>query len=219
MPRLKDAFGHIENWVFDMDGTLYPPSNGMEDALWDAWYDFYKVKRGYSRAEVDARTKAFEKAYDGNFFLGWMVEEGIDFHELIAAFDSADHNLIEHCARTRAGVEVLPGRKFIFTNAHFNRIDMVLSRLGLLGHFDGLFYVRKMDDLAKPSPLLYDRFCAVHHVDPKRSIFHEDSVQNLKPAHELGMATVLLHKIDGEKPPYVDYTSASVADWLEGLWA
>ena len=215
---LKKEFRHIENWVFDMDGTLYPPENGLEDALWDAWYDFFKVKRGYSREEVDKRSSIYEKEYDGNMFYGWMIEENISFNELIHVFDSVDHSFIERCECTKEGVEALPGRKFIFTNAHFNRIDVVLERLGLLGHFDGLFYVRKIDDVVKPNPLVYDRFCVIHNVDPKMSIFHEDSVKNLKPAHDMGMRTVLLHKLSKEKPEYVDYTSRSIADWLSNVW-
>jgi putative hydrolase of the HAD superfamily len=219
MPKvLKEEFRHIENWVFDMDGTLYPPDNGLEDALWDSWYDFFKKRCGYSREEVDAKSAIFEKAYEGNLFYGWMIEENVSFEEIIHVFDSVDHSFVERCERTKAGVEALPGRKFIFTNAHFNRIDIVLERLGLLGHFDGLFYVRKMDDVVKPNPLVYDRFCAIHAVNPKTSIFFEDSVRNLKPAHEMGMKTVLLHKLTDKNPEYVDYTSDSVADWLSSVW-
>ncbi len=38
---LKKEFRHIENWVFDMDGTLYSPESGMEDAIWEAWFGFF----------------------------------------------------------------------------------------------------------------------------------------------------------------------------------
>ena len=27
--RLRESFGHIETWVFDLDNTLYPPDSGI----------------------------------------------------------------------------------------------------------------------------------------------------------------------------------------------
>ncbi len=215
---LKKEFRHIENWVFDMDGTLYSPESGMEDALWEAWFGFLEKERGYSPKQAQKRSEEFSKAYDGNSFYGWMIEENLSYEKIISIFDAVDHNLVERCERTKAGVEALPGRKFIFTNSHFHRIDRVLERLGLLGHFDGLFYVRKIDDAVKPNPLVYDRFCAIHGVDPKASIFHEDRIENLKPAYDMGMQTVLLHTVPDGQPEYVDYTSRSIADWLLNVW-
>jgi putative hydrolase of the HAD superfamily len=48
------------------------------------------------------------------------------------------------------------------------------------------------DFVPKPSPGTFKRMSAHHGLAPQATAFFEDSARNLKPAHDLGMTTVLV---------------------------
>jgi putative hydrolase of the HAD superfamily len=65
---------------------------------------------------------------------------------------------------------------------------------------------------------MLDRF----GIDPARAAMVEDMAQNLKPAKQLGMATVWVDNGSergnhGHHPDYIDLTIADVGLWLEDM--
>lgn len=150
---------------------------------------------------------------------GMMAEHGVDPHGYLDFVHNVDLSLLTPCARLRAGIEKLPGRKLIFTNADAPYARRVLAARGLDGLFDAMFDIHQMQHRPKPDGESYDAFCRIHHVDPAAALFVEDSVHNLEPAKARGMTTVWVnHGHDGEaggaRQPYVDYEITDLADWL-----
>ena len=121
----------------------------------------------------------------------------------------------------RAGIEALPGRKLIFTNADAPYARRVLTARGLDGLFEDIFDIHRMTHRPKPSMDSYHALCHQFDIDPAAALFVEDSAHNLEPAKKLGMTTIWVnHAADAEssddRPHYVDHEIDDVAHWLVG---
>src|SRR5699024_951684 len=94
----------------------------------------------------------------------------------------------------------LPGRNILLTNAPRNYARQVLETLGVLPQFDGLWGT---DDMhlqgrlrPKPSLALMRQIASRLDVAPRHVILVEDTLRNLKSAHQTGMKTVHIHHPD-----------------------
>jgi putative hydrolase of the HAD superfamily len=112
------------------------------------------------------------------------------------------------------------GRKLVFTNGSRRHADNVLSRIGITHHFEDVFDIVAANYVPKPDPACYRAFCERHGVAPERSILFEDLPRNLKPAHAIGMTTVLvrgnheLTDIDAEGA-HIHHATDDLAGWLQ----
>lgn len=220
---MSSSLDHIETWIFDLDLTLYGPEHNIMEQVRDRIALFVE---DYFDIDSDAAHKirhAYWKSY-GTTLGGLMAEHGVDLHAYLDFVHDVDLSLLKPCERLRAGIEALPGRKLIFTNADAPYARRVLAARGLDDLFDGMFDIHCMEHRPKPKPESYDSFCAAHDVDPHRALFVEDSAHNLEPAKAMGMTTVWVrHETDPqtaqERPPYVDIEITDVADWLHSIRA
>lgn len=211
-------FGHVETWIFDLDLTLYAPEHNIMEQI-----------RGRIAAFVEDYFKvdhqrAHQIRYDywrkyGTTLGGLMVEHGVDPHGYLEFVHDVDMSRLQPCDRLRAGIEALPGRKLIFTNADAPYAQRVLAARGLEGIFEDVFDIHRMEHNPKPSLDSYHALCGQLDVDPLRALFVEDSAHNLEPAKALGMTTVWVnhaahHESDGERPHFVDHEIRDLAHWL-----
>jgi putative hydrolase of the HAD superfamily len=153
---------------------------------------------------------------------GLMRHHGVDPEAfLVDAHDIAlDRLSID--ARLRAGLERLPGRRLIFTNADADYAARVLAARGIADLFDGICDIRVTRYTPKPDPEAYSAMIAHLGVDPAKSLFVEDMARNLTPAKALGMTTVWLDNgsESGHRdhlPGHVDFHATDIADWLDDL--
>jgi putative hydrolase of the HAD superfamily len=214
---------HVENWIFDLDNSLYPHSCNLFELV-DRRIGLYvqqllgldadaarKVQKGYFHAHGTtlAGLMADHKVEPGHF---------LDFvHDIDLARVAADPELV-------AAMDSLPGRKFIFTNAGEDYARRVLDRLGLANAFDGMHDIHAMAYVPKPDPGAYEAICVAHDIDPKRAMFADDMVRNLAPAKAIGMVTLWIdngsEQAPGDKvdaPEWVDFRTASIAGWLHEM--
>ena len=220
---MAPELAHVENWIFDLDNSLYPHSCNLFELV-DRRIGLY-VQQLLS-LDADAARK-IQKGYfhaHGTTLAGLMadhkVEPGhfLDFvHDIDLARVAADPELV-------AAMDSLPGRKFIFTNAGEDYARRVLDRLGLANAFDGMHDIHAMAYVPKPDPGAYEAICAAHDIDPKRAMFADDMVRNLKPAKAIGMVTLWIdngsEQAPGDKidaPEWVDFRTASIAGWLHEM--
>jgi len=100
----------------------------------------------------------------------------------------------------------------------------VLEAIGISDHFAELHDIHAAELQPKPNEhgyrLLLDRF----GVDPGRAAMIEDMAQNLRPAKELGMATIWVDNGSergnhGHHPDFIDLTISDVGEWLEEMFA
>jgi putative hydrolase of the HAD superfamily len=218
---MQPSLSHIETWIFDLDLTLYGPEHNIMEQVRDRIALFVE---DYFDIDSEAAHKirhAYWKNY-GTTLGGLMAEHGVDLHSYLDFVHDVDLSLLKPCDRLRAGIEALPGRKLIFTNADAPYAQRVLTKRGLDGVFEGLFDIHQMEHQPKPKPESYDRFCREFDIDPTTALFVEDSAHNLEPAKAIGMTTVWInHATDpesgGDTPHYVDHQITDVADWLHNI--
>lgn len=213
---------HIDTWIFDLDLTLYGPEHNVMAQVRDRIAAFVE---DYFDIDSEAAHKirhAYWKSY-GTTLGGLMAEHGVDLHAYLDFVHDVDLSLLTPCARLRAGIKALPGRKLIFTNADAPYAERILSARGLDGLFEGMLDIHAMDHRPKPDPASYDKFCIQFDVRPATALFVEDSAHNLEPAHAMGMTTVWInHSSDGEaggteRPSYVDHEIADIGNWLHEI--
>jgi len=85
------------------------------------------------------------------------------------------------------------------------------------------WFVRLFDDIAisgtegciKPDPRIYHRAIERFNIDPHDTVFIDDSVQNLEPAENLGIFTIICkqYKNGVNKKPYFNYVKDSMKLW------
>lgn len=219
-PATHPDFGHVDTWIFDLDLTLYAPEHNIMEQVRNriAAYveDYFKVDG----------ERAHKIRYDywrkyGTTLGGLMAEHGVDPHGYLDFVHDVDMSLLQPCERLRAGIETLPGRKLIFTNADAPYAQRVLAARGLDGVFEDIFDIHRMEHKPKPATDSYHALCTQLGIEPTSALFVEDSAHNLEPAKSLGMTTIWVnHNGDAEsadaRPHYVDHEIADVASWLAG---
>jgi len=218
MVRLS-SLAHVENWIFDLDNSLYPASANLFDLIDARMAAFIEQKLGCGHVEARRLQKHWFHAH-GTTLAGLMAEhdvrppEFLDYvHDVDLARISADPALVGALGR-------LPGRKFVFTNGDAAYAARVLERLGLAGAFDGVHDIHAMDYRPKPAPEAYAGLCAARAIDPDRALFLDDMARNLAPAKALGMVTVWLDNGSEQGPPldaedFIDHRIEDIGLWLE----
>jgi putative hydrolase of the HAD superfamily len=215
---MSPALDHVDVWIFDLDLTLYAPEHGIMEQVRNRIATY--VERFF---EVDS-VRAHEIRHDywrqyGTTLGGLMAEHDVDPHGYLDFVHDVDLSLLKPCERLRAGIEALPGRRLIFTNADAPYAHRILAARGFDGLFEEVFDIHRMNHRPKPATGSYDALCAELDIDPRRALFVEDSAHNLEPAKALGMTTVWVNhatdtEADGSRPGFVDHETADLTDWL-----
>lgn len=217
-PAPHPDFDHVDTWIFDLDLTLYAPEHNIMEQVRNRIAAFVE-----DYFKVDGE-RAHKIRYDywrkyGTTLGGLMAEHDVDPHGYLEFVHDVDMGLLQPCDRLRAGIEALPGRKLIFTNADAPYAQRVLSARGLDGVFEDVFDIHRMEHKPKPALESYHSLCSQLDVKPNTALFVEDSAHNLEPAKAIGMTTVWVnHAADkesgGERPHFVDHEIQDLAHWL-----
>lgn len=211
----------IENWIFDLDNTLYPPSAKLFDLIDERMGAF--IMRLLDVDAIEARRVQKQYFHDhGTTMAGLMRHHGVDPEDFLVDVHAIALDRLTVDARLRSGLERLPGRKLIFTNADADYAARVLEARGIADLFDGICDIRATRYAPKPEPGAYDAMLSHLKVDPARSLFVEDMARNLTPAKALGMTTVWLDNgsESGHRdhlPSHVDFHVNDITDWLDNL--
>ena len=220
-PRYIPLFGHITEWIFDLDNCLYPASTGLFDLIDQRMGTFIERLLGVDRAEARRVQKAHFHAY-GTTLAGLMKEHQVDPHEFLDDVHAIPLDRLASDERLAQGLARLPGRKLVYTNADEPYARRVLEALGISEHFAELHDIHAAQLRPKPDrhgyELLLDRFT----IDPGKAAMVEDMAQNLKPAKELGITTIWVDNGSergnhGHQPDYIDLTISDVGEWLEDM--
>jgi putative hydrolase of the HAD superfamily len=212
---MKD-FSHIDTWVFDLDGTLYDAVPHVFPTHETAISDYVEKLLGVPRVQAQAVRDGYYKKY-GTTLRGLMTEHNIDPHHFMEATHRIDISPVPQCGVTRAKLPLLPGRKIIFTNAPRFWADRMLTQIGLDRHFGEIFSIEDAAFVPKPNPATYSAFLARFGVDPGKACMFEDLAVNLKPARDLGMTTVWIHRDNSEDHGHVQHKARTLADWFTQL--
>ena len=219
--HMTERLADIDTWIFDLDNTLYPPSAQLFDLI-DARMGAF-IMRLLDVDAIEARRVQKQYFHDhGTTMAGLMRHHGVHPEDFLVDVHAIALDRIAPDARLRAGLERLPGRRLIFTNADADYAARVLAARGIADLFDGVCDIRITRYTPKPDPAAYRMMVDHLGVVPERSLFVEDMARNLTPAKALGMTTVWLDNgsESGHRdhlPDQVDFHVNDISDWLDTL--
>lgn len=184
-------FAHVEDWVFDLDNTLYPHHSNLFAQI-DEKMTAY-VSQLLQLPEVDARKvqKALYLEY-GTTLKGLMEEHAVDPDDFLEKVHDIDYSPLNPDPALGAAIQKLPGRKFIFTNGNRRHAERVAEALGIREHFEDIFDIVAAELSPKPAQETYDKFLLMHRVAGPHAVMFEDLARNLLVPKALGMTTVLI---------------------------
>ena len=219
--RYASLFSHVTDWIFDLDNCLYPASTGLFDLIDQRMGAYIERLLGVDLAEAKRVQKAHFHAH-GTTLAGLMKEHRVDPHDFLDDVHDIPLDRVSRDDRLALGLARLPGRKLVYTNADAPYALRVLDAIGIGEHFAELHDIHAAELRPKPDRHGYELMLQRFGVDPGRAAMVEDMAQNLKPAKELGMATVWVDNGSergnhGHHPDYIDLTIADVGEWLEDM--
>lgn len=221
---------HVENWVFDLDNTLYSAECQLFTQIDAKMTAFIQDRLGMERDTARRLQKAYYVEY-GTTMSGLMLKHGVCPDEFLEFVHDIDVSVVHENKPLAAALSALPGRKFIFTNGSVKHAENVAGALGVLDRFDEIFDIKAAGYAPKPRREPYEKFLASHNIAPETAIMFEDIMQNLEAPHALGMTTVLVHSdaawLDdephdkrpaklGDSAPHVHYVTNDITAFLSG---
>ena len=212
MPR--DAFAHVETWVFDLDNTLYPPEIRLFDQIEKRMTEYVMTALGVAAAEAD-RLRAEYWRRHGTTLAGLMSEHGLDPDPYLDHVHDIDLGSVRPEPAMRAAIAALPGRRIVYTNGSRGHARRVTEALGIGDLFEALYGFEDAGYEPKPRPTAFARIFSADGLAPGRAAMFEDDARNLAVPHGLGMRTVLVG--DSLDLPHVHHDTRDLADFLTRL--
>lgn len=218
---LAPAFGHVRDWIFDLDNCLYPASTGLF-ALIDERMGAYIQRLLDCDANEARRVQKAHFHEHGTTLAGLMKTLDVDPHHFLDDVHAIPLDRVQADDALAAALSRLPGRRYVFTNGDAPYARRVLEAIGVGSHFDDLHDIHASELRPKPDPHGYELLCERFGIDPTHALLVDDMAQNLKPAKQLGMTTVWVdngseHGSHGAEDRFIDYRIGSVAEWLESI--
>ncbi|HEX3810951.1 MAG TPA: pyrimidine 5'-nucleotidase [Rhizomicrobium sp.] len=219
-------FRHIDNWIFDLDNTLYAAESDLFAQISERMTDFVESRLRLPRDDARRLQKDYYRDH-GTTLNGLMVLHGTDPEEFLPFVHDIDLSGLLPQPRLRERIAQLPGRKFVFTNGCRDHATRVLAQIALGELFDDIWDIRAIGFLPKPNIASYAAMVERARIAPQRAAMFEDLARNLVPAHALGMTTVWLrngshwskqgpeHPVPS--PADIDYETDDLAQFLSSI--
>ncbi len=196
----KDSF---ENWIFDLDNTLYDINLGLFQKISRRITLYIMETCSLQKKEAEQlRTNMF-KDY-GLTLRGLMLEKNIDPDSYLDFIHDVTHPELVIDSELNNFLRNLMGKKFIYTNASKKHALNVMDGMGITDQFDDILDIKGTNYIPKPDPYSYEKMIKKFKIEGealKRTIFFEDTAKNLKPAKQMGFSTVWIKN----KFNYEDY--------------
>lgn len=202
-------------WLFDLDNTLHDASRGIFRKINVAMQRAVAQMVGCDLETADRLRTRYWKKY-GATVIGMVRHHAVDPHEFLSLSHDFDVRALVHSeAGLARKLACIPGRKILLTNAPAVYARQVMTVLGVLPQFEALWSIDHMRLQGrirpKPSLALMKQVLARLDVPASQVVLVEDTLRNLKSAHQLGMRTVhIFHpgtpfsSLYRGRAPYVD---------------
>ncbi|WP_322516121.1 pyrimidine 5'-nucleotidase [Rhodopseudomonas palustris] len=223
---MRAAFAHVDNWIFDLDDTLYPRSIGVHEQLRRRVVAFVARHMQLEHAAAEALHLDYYERF-GSTLQGMVELHGVEPADFLDFVHDIDLSALVPNDRLIAAIAALPGRRAVFTNASRGHADAALAAMGLAGVFDIIVSIEDSGFVGKPHLSAFERLFLSHAIAPSTSAMFEDRPGNLMVPHQRGMKTVLvvdpiLHvdPLNGaEQPPHVDVVVSNLVMFLDEVAA
>lgn len=185
----RDAFSHVETWIFDLDNTLYPPSARLFDLIEVRMVSWVMQTLGIEEAEANRMRLHYWQTY-GTTLAGLMREHDVDPTPYLEDVHNISMDSLTPDLPLAQAIKALPGRCIVYTNGCAPYATRVLEARGLSGLFDAIYGVEHANFLPKPERGAFDTVISLDGLSPTRAAMFEDDPRNLAAPHALGMRTV-----------------------------
>lgn len=205
--------------LFDMDDTLYPLSSGLNLACRKNIEEFMLHQLHIDESEVPRMCLDLYREYGttmaGLKALGYEFDND-EFHAFVHG--RLPYDALKPDPLLRNLLLSMPQRKIIFTNADKAHATQVLNRMGLEDCFEGVICFETLNPpntpldcadapeanptilphstpskiLCKPSIEAIHAAIRIACVDPKKTIFFDDSARNIASGKAAGLHTVIV---------------------------
>ena len=220
MQPINAPFHETEYWIFDLDNTLYPAACDLFSQIDVRMMAFISSHLGIGLIEARLLQKRYYRDH-GTTLAGLMANDGVHPKAFLDYVHDIDVTPVPPSPELRDALERLPGRRFIYTNASRGHARNVMARLGVMELFDGIYDITAADYRPKPAPQAYDDMVGRFGIEPARAVMVEDLHRNLKPAHDLGMRTVLIrterYPSATEGEDYIHHVADDLLAWLHEI--
>lgn len=216
---MQQAFSHVTTWVFDLDNTLYPPSDALFDQI-DVLMTRYVMKHLDLDHAAANKLRADYWARYGTTLAGLMDIHGLEPEAFLDAVHQIDLSHMKPAPDLRRAIEALSGRKVVYTNGSREHACRVTQARGLGGVFDAIYGVEHANYAPKPHRVAFERIFQRDGISPETAAFFEDDIRNLEVPHAMGMKTVLVHETPNtpaHNRPHVHYQTDDLTDFLSRL--
>jgi putative hydrolase of the HAD superfamily len=224
--QASPGFGHVTTWIFDLDNTLYPAECNLFAQVDQKMGEFVSRMLDIPFEEARYLQKHYYRKF-GTTLNGLMNVHKLDPKPFLDYVHDIDLAPIPESPLLSAAIGRLPGRKLIFTNGTIEHAERVAGKLGILHHFEDIYDIVASDYVPKPKPAPYDKFLALHGINPRAAAMFEDMPHNLEVPHALGMETVLIksptfdhplqHEIAGwaRPPAHIHHVTGNLTQFLD----
>ncbi len=214
----------FQNWIFDLDNTIYDINLGLFKKISNRITDFIMSK--YS-LDID-QAKKIQKEYYLKYGLtlrGLIVEKKLEPEEFLDYVHDVEHPELEKNDQLISKIRILEGKKIIFTNATSKHAKKILNILELEHDFDQIIDIKDLEYIPKPDKRSYKKLLECLNLNKEnldKTIFFEDTVKNLIPAKELGITTVWMKNSINEKDfmkncNFIDYSFNNLNEFLDTI--
>jgi putative hydrolase of the HAD superfamily len=223
MPDEKTArqnapdFREIEHWVFDLDNTLYAADTGLLRTVEDRICLFVQNELGLARDHAWDLQKDYFRKF-GSTLNGLIDRHGTDPERYLSFVNDVEFGFTPD-PKLRAGLERLPGKRFVFTSNCGRYAERVLEYLGVAHLFEDIFDVRRTGYVPKPNKQAYEAALRDGIVHAEGAAMFDDLVANLEFPARLGMRTVWLRTPEhrGARPDYVHHETDDLTGFLHAI--
>ena len=206
---------HVTTWLFDLDHTLYPFEADVMRLIEARMSAYVTRTTGLPPEEAYLLQKRYLNEH-GTTLAGLMANHAIDPRDFLDDVHDVPLDSLHPDAELNGLIARLPGRKIVFTNGDGKHSARLLTKLEMGGLFDGVFHLEHANLVPKPNLVTFELMMTAHAVDPTQAAFFEDSPRNLKPAHTLGMTTILVGpQAAANTDNFVDLRSPSLKAFLQ----
>ena len=212
---MKNAFDHVDTWVFDLDNTLYPPHMRLFDQIETRMVAYVMETLSVDRTTADKLRRDYWHAY-GTTLAGLMAEHDIDPEPFMIDVHNIDFTVLSADPMLRDRIRSLPGRKIIYTNGSAPYAESVLSARGLSGLFDAIYGVEHAQYRPKPEAAAFERVFGLDQLQTATAAMFEDEDRNLEVPFALGMQTVHVAPTPSDQP-YIHHHTPDLSGFLAQL--
>ena len=214
----------FQNWIFDLDNTMYDINLGLFKKISNRITDFIMSKYSLDINQAKKIQKEFYLKY-GLTLRGLIVEKKLEPEEFLDYVHDVEHPELKRNDQLISKIRILEGKKIIFTNATSKHAKKILKILELENDFDQIIDIKDLEYIPKPDKRSYKKLLECLNLNKEnldKTIFFEDTVKNLIPAKELGITTVWMKNSINEKDfmkncNFIDYSFNNLNEFLDTI--